>query len=95
MKRNLDILHSFFLCVCVCWGGGEERDVFNLGQPDCQHAVIDKFLCMVARCALGTDVYITGCLNKFNMVQGQQDSPLRVIDYTPESRYNFKPTTYG
>ena len=28
----------------------------GLGLEDCQHAVIDEFLCMVAGCALGTDV---------------------------------------
>ena len=27
----------------------------SLGREDCQHAVIDEFLCMVAGCALGTD----------------------------------------
>ena len=29
----------------------------GLGREDCQQAVIDDFLCMVAGCALGTDVY--------------------------------------
>ena len=28
----------------------------GLGQKDCQHIVIDEFLCMVTGCALGTDV---------------------------------------
>ena len=30
----------------------------NLGSrwEDCQHTVVDEFLCMVAGCALGTDV---------------------------------------
>ena len=27
-----------------------------LGREDCQHAVIDEFLCIVAGCTLGTDV---------------------------------------
>ena len=28
----------------------------GLDREDCQHGVIDEFLCMVAGCALGTDV---------------------------------------
>ena len=28
----------------------------GFGREDCQHAVIDEFLCMAAGCALGTDV---------------------------------------
>ena len=28
----------------------------GLGLEDCQHTVIDAFLCMVATCTLGTDV---------------------------------------
>ena len=28
----------------------------SLGREGCQHAVTDEFLCMVAGCALGTDV---------------------------------------
>ena len=28
----------------------------GLGREECQHAVIDEFLCMVAGWALGTDV---------------------------------------
>ena len=29
---------------------------FGLGREDCQQAVTDEFLCMVAGCVLGTDV---------------------------------------
>ena len=38
----------------------------GLGQEDCQHAVIDEFLCMMAGCDLGTDVhmYVVGCSTK-------------------------------
>ena len=35
----------------------------GLGREDCQQAVIDEFLCMVAGCALGTD-YAIGCLKE-------------------------------
>ena len=28
----------------------------GLGRKDCQHTVIDEFLCTVASCALGTNV---------------------------------------
>ena len=37
---------------------GLNKDIWchvGLGWEDCQHAVIDEFLCMVAGCALGTD----------------------------------------
>ena len=29
---------------------------FGLGREDCQQAVTDEFLCIVAGCVLGTDV---------------------------------------
>ena len=32
------------------------RGNFGQGREDCQHLVIDEFLCMVTGCALGTDV---------------------------------------
>ena len=37
----------------------------GLAGPDCQHIVIDEFLCMVSGCALETDVAcVTGCLKQ-------------------------------
>ena len=51
----------------------------SLAGQDCQHAVTDEALCTVTGCALGTD----GChwmfKTKVNMVQGQEDGPLRVF----------------
>ena len=44
----------------------------HLGLPseDYQHAEIDEFLCMVAGCTFGTDVWHWMCLKKANMMQG-------------------------
>ena len=39
--------------------------------------MIDEFLCVVAGCAVGTDVCHWMFKKKVNMVQGQQDSPLK------------------
>ena len=37
----------------------------GLGRPDCQHTVINEFLCVVTGCALGTDIcHLNRCLNK-------------------------------
>ena len=51
----------------------------GLGREDCQHEVIDEFWCMVAGCALQTDSDLCHWMlkQKVNIVQGQQDSPLR------------------
>ena len=51
--------------------------ILDPGREDCQHRVIDELLCMVAGCALGTDVcHWLDFFLKVDMVQGQQDSPL-------------------
>ena len=60
--------------------------------------VIDEFLFMVAGCALKTDVYHWMFLKKVNMVQGQQDGPLRsFIDgsQSTPTGYNFLAVIYG
>ena len=50
----------------------------GLAGLDCQHIiVIDEFLCMVSGCALETDVCHWMFKTKVNMVQGQEDAPLR------------------
>ena len=54
-----------FLCVVSMISASLLKVNLGPGLEDCQHAVIDEFLCMVAGCALGTDVmYVIGCLNK-------------------------------
>ena len=50
----------------------------GLAGEDCQHAVIDESLCMVTGCALGTDVCHWMFKTKVNMVQGQEDGPLKL-----------------
>ena len=49
---------------------------FGLGREDCQQAETDEFLCIVAGCVLGTDV-CHWIFKTNNIVQDQQDSPLR------------------
>ena len=50
----------------------------GLAGEDCQQAVTDESLCTVTGCASGTDVYHWMFKTKVNMVQGQEDVPLRV-----------------
>ena len=50
----------------------------GLAGKDCQHAVTDKSLSTVSGCALGTDVCHWMFKTKVNMVQGQEDGPLRI-----------------
>ena len=47
------------------------------GREDCHHAVTDEALCTLTGCALGTDVCHWMFKIKVNMVQGQEDGPLR------------------
>ena len=35
---------------------GARKANLGLGRENCQHAVIDEFLCLVSGCALGTDI---------------------------------------
>ena len=58
-------------------------------REDCQHAVIDGFLCTVTGCTLGTDVchWMYFFSFKVTMVQGQQDSPLNQI--SPDNNASF------
>ena len=49
----------------------------RLAGEDCQHAVTDEPLCTVTDWALGTDVCHWMFKTKVNMVQGQEDGPLR------------------
>ena len=49
----------------------------SLAGEDCQPAVTDESLCTVTGCALGTDVCHWMFKTKVNMVQGQEDGPLR------------------
>ena len=49
----------------------------SLAGEDCQHPVTDESLCPVTGCALGTDVCHWMFKTKVNMVQGQDDGPLR------------------
>ena len=46
---------------------------------DYQHAVIDEFLCVVAG-SFGDRCMSLDVLKKVNMVQGQQDGPLKCIE---------------
>ena len=54
----------------------------GLAGPDCQHVVIDEFLCMVSGCALETDVCQWMFKTKVNIVQGQEDAPLNCTKTT-------------
>ena len=58
----------------------------GLGRKDCQHTVIDEFLCMVTDYALGTDVCHWMFKTKVNMVQGQEYSPLTQSGATKSSK---------
>ena len=49
----------------------------GLAGEDCQHAVTDESLCPVTGCALGIDVCHWMFKTKVNMVQGQEDGPLK------------------
>ena len=51
---------------------------FGLGREDCQHGVIDEFLCMVAGWELVVPWGQMYVITKVNMVLGQQGSPLTV-----------------
>ena len=48
----------------------------GLGWPDCQHAVIDEFLCMVAGYALVTDVCHWMFKQKSTWFKVNENSPL-------------------
>ena len=61
---TVDTLQTFLLSMLIYAAWETQQDVtgylktsLGLGREDCQHTVIDEFLCMVADCALGTDVY--------------------------------------
>ena len=58
-----------------------------LAGPDCQHGVIDEFLCMVSGCALETDVCHWMFKTKVNIVQGQEDAPLRDCSRDRKKQY--------
>ena len=47
------------------------KDPLGLQCEDYQHVVVDKFLCMVAGCAFGTDVCLWIFFKKVSIVQGQ------------------------
>ena len=64
-----------------CTSDNGKQGHLGLLWKDCQHVVIDKFLCMVAGCVLGTDV-CHWTLKKVNMVQRQQDSPISARSIT-------------
>ena len=51
--------------------------IMCLAGPDCQHVVIDEFLRMVSGCVLETDACHWMFKTKVNMVQGQEDAPLK------------------
>ena len=63
--------YPFSVCDEICLKGHR-----GLASPDCQHVVIDEFLCMVSCFALETDVCHWMFKTKLNMVQGQEDSAL-------------------
>ena len=56
-----------------CWSCVEVLKTHRgLAGPDCQHIVIDEFLCMVSGCALETDACHWMFKTKVNMVQGHR-----------------------
>ena len=81
---------------CGCEGqcGGWKKKILQVKEvswssivlEDCQHAVIDKFLCMVAGCAL-EQMYVTGCLRT-----GQHGSRLT---RWPINKYAYEITQMG
>ena len=53
----------------------------GLGLEDCQHTVIDDFLCTVAGCAWGTDVCNYRCLQKRQYGPGSTRFPFNCSLY--------------
>ena len=53
----------------------------SLAGQDCQHLVIDEFLCMVSGCASETDVCHWMFKTKVSMVQAQEDAILTTATF--------------
>ena len=61
--------HILFAYICL-------KGDISLGQLDCQHSLIDEFLCMVTGCAWGNRYMSLEVYTKVTLVQGQEDSPV-------------------